>query len=101
MKKPFTLLGPSGSYVSEVPGQLGGYRPKKIYGALDCKSANRAIERGGYVRHRVFFADEATAQACGYRPCARCLPKAYQEWKKHQSQAGSVSLPVSRKSSIP
>jgi methylphosphotriester-DNA--protein-cysteine methyltransferase len=22
----------------------------------------------------VFFADEATAVAAGYRPCARCLP---------------------------
>jgi methylphosphotriester-DNA--protein-cysteine methyltransferase len=33
------------------------------------------------VRHRVFFADEATAIAAGYRPCARCMPEAYRLWK--------------------
>jgi methylphosphotriester-DNA--protein-cysteine methyltransferase len=33
------------------------------------------------VRDRVFFADEATAVAAGYRPCAVCMPAAYAEWK--------------------
>jgi len=28
----------------------------------------------------VFFADEATAVAAGYRPCARCLPGWYHAW---------------------
>ena len=36
---------------------------------------------GGYVTHRVFFADEATAVAAGYRPCDRCLPERYRDWK--------------------
>jgi len=31
--------------------------------------------RGGYIQHRVFFADEATAIAAGYRPCAACCPE--------------------------
>jgi methylphosphotriester-DNA--protein-cysteine methyltransferase len=43
--------------------------------------ARRAIERGGYVTQRVFFADEATAIAVGYRPCARCMPDRYRDWK--------------------
>jgi methylphosphotriester-DNA--protein-cysteine methyltransferase len=30
----------------------------------------------------VFFADEATAVAAGYRPCARCLPERYALWKR-------------------
>jgi methylphosphotriester-DNA--protein-cysteine methyltransferase len=63
-------------------GTLGGHRKTRIYGRLDCPSALRAIERGGYVKHRVFFADEATAIAAGYRPCARCLPERYHAWKK-------------------
>jgi methylphosphotriester-DNA--protein-cysteine methyltransferase len=29
----------------------------------------------------VFFADEATAVAAGYRPCAVCLRARYDEWK--------------------
>jgi methylphosphotriester-DNA--protein-cysteine methyltransferase len=66
---------------SPVPGTLGGHRRTRIYGRLDCPSALRAIARGGYVQHRVFFADEATAIAAGYRPCAVCLPERYAEWK--------------------
>lgn len=77
----FTLLGPDGPYRSSRPGTLGGHRGTRIYGRLDCPAALRAIARGGYVRHRVFFADEATAVACGYRPCARCLPAPYAAWK--------------------
>jgi methylphosphotriester-DNA--protein-cysteine methyltransferase len=41
----------------------------------------RAIEKGGYVTYRVFFADEADAVAAGYRPCARCMPEKYRAWK--------------------
>jgi len=62
-------------YDSDTPGTLGGHRSSRIYGRLNCPSALRAIVAGGYVKHRVFFADEATAAAAGYRPCARCLPE--------------------------
>ncbi|CCH71740.1 conserved hypothetical protein [Nostocoides australiense Ben110] len=76
--EPYVLLGADGlPYRSSHPGELGGHRRSRIYGRLDCPSALRAIARGGYVAHRVFFADGATAVAAGYRPCARCLPAAY------------------------
>jgi methylphosphotriester-DNA--protein-cysteine methyltransferase len=78
----YKLISPNGAaYASSRPGNLGGHRVTRIYGRLDCPSARRAIGDGGYVRHRVFFADEATAVAAGYRPCARCLPERYREWK--------------------
>ena len=78
----YTLLGADGRpYTSTRPGTLGGHRRSRIYGRLDCPGALRAIARGGYVRHRVFFATEADARAAGYRPCARCLPEGYREWK--------------------
>jgi methylphosphotriester-DNA--protein-cysteine methyltransferase len=78
----YTLLGADGRpYESDVRGKWGGHRRTRVYGRLDCPSALRAIARGGYVRHRVFFADEATAIAAGYRPCAVCCPDRYQEWK--------------------
>jgi hypothetical protein len=81
-KKVYTLLGAGGqSHTSDTPGAIGGHRRSKIYGALDCPSALRAIARGGYVKHRVFFADEATALAAGYRPCAICLPDRYRDFK--------------------
>jgi methylphosphotriester-DNA--protein-cysteine methyltransferase len=78
----YKLIGPNGAaYASSRPSTFGGHRVTRIYGRLDCPSARRAIGDGGYVRHRVFFADEATAVAAGYRPCARCLPERYREWK--------------------
>jgi methylphosphotriester-DNA--protein-cysteine methyltransferase len=78
----YTLLGTDGRpYASDVKGRWGGHRSAKIYGRLDCSSALRAIARSGYVRHRVFFADEATAIVAGYRPCCACCPERYRAWK--------------------
>lgn len=68
-------------YLSDTPGKMGGHRKLKIYGRLDCPSANRHIANGDYIRHRVFFADEATAIAAGYRPCAVCMREKYRKWK--------------------
>ena len=82
-EKTYTLVGANGkSYQSNTPGTLGGYRRNKLYGRLDCLSALRAIAKGGYVKHRVFFSDEQTAINAGYRPCAVCMPQEYAEWKK-------------------
>ncbi|WP_343659149.1 Ada metal-binding domain-containing protein [Ralstonia sp.] len=80
------LIGADGQpYESAAPGTLGGHRRARIYGRLDCAAARRAIERGGYIRHRVFFLNEADARAAGYRPCAVCMPQAYAAWKKSAS----------------
>ncbi|MFC8449376.1 hypothetical protein [Kitasatospora sp. NPDC057223] len=80
--RTYTLTGPDNRpYPSPVPGTLGGHRPGRLYGRLDCPSARRAIAAGGYTRHRVFFPDEPTAVAAGYRPCAVCLPGPYRRWK--------------------
>ncbi|MBC3840864.1 metal-binding protein [Streptacidiphilus sp. 4-A2] len=71
----YTLVGADGRpFSSPVPGALGGHRRSRLYGRLDCPSALRAVARGGYIRERVFFADERSARAAGYRPCAVCLP---------------------------
>jgi methylphosphotriester-DNA--protein-cysteine methyltransferase len=45
----------------------------------------RWIAQGKYVKHRVFFADEATAISAGFRPCRRCLPKRHSLWKDDQA----------------
>ncbi|WP_084479112.1 Ada metal-binding domain-containing protein [Nocardia jejuensis] len=78
----YTLLGPDGNpYRSATPGALGGHRRLRIYGRLDCPTALRALPRGPYATHRVFFPDESTAIAAGYRPCAACLRSTYLAWK--------------------
>ncbi|HEU0016499.1 MAG TPA: Ada metal-binding domain-containing protein [Longimicrobium sp.] len=79
---PYTLIGADGEPCpSDTPGTLGGNRKARIYGRLDCRSANRALAKG-YARHRVFFADEATAIAAGYRPCGTCMRDEYARWKR-------------------
>ena len=66
MPHVYTLIGPDGhTFRSTEPGTLGGHRRLRIYGRLDCPSAARAIARGHYVRHRVFFAAVAAARAAG------------------------------------
>jgi hypothetical protein len=86
LTKLYTLLDADGRpYQSATPGSYGGNRRGKLYGRLDCPAALRALARGGYAAHRVFFADEQTAVAAGYRPCAVCLPHAYAAWKAAQT----------------
>jgi hypothetical protein len=78
----FTLIGADGAtYLNPIRGTLGGHRRSKIFGRLDCPAALRAIARGGYVTHRVFFVDADTATSAGYRPCATCMPDACREWR--------------------
>ena len=81
----YTLVDADGkSYESATEGTLGGHRKDKIYGTLDCQGAARWIAKGFYVKQRVFFADEQTAIAAGYRPCYECLREKYDEWKANK-----------------
>lgn len=81
--KLYKLLGADGKqYLSETPGTFGGNGKLKIYGRLDCPSALSTIRRfpGSYEKTRVFFADEKTALAAGFRPCGNCLREKYREY---------------------
>jgi hypothetical protein len=86
--KMFHLLGADGQMVmSPTKGILGGHRRTKVYGQMECPSARRALANGGYRQDRVFFADEATAVAAGFRPCHSCMPVEYQAWKERSAPA--------------
>ncbi|HEY8384327.1 MAG TPA: Ada metal-binding domain-containing protein [Microvirga sp.] len=83
MDQTYHLIGPNGrSYPSPVKGTLGG-NTDGIYGHLDCPVALAALRRNParYAAKRVFFADEATAIAAGYRPCGCCMREAYRAWR--------------------
>ncbi len=84
-KQYFLTDGNNKQYISDQGGTLGGHNKLKIYGRLDCPSANRYVAKGQYVRHRVFFENENTAIAAGYRPCGVCMPKAYKLWKEKEN----------------
>ena len=85
--KTYVLIGADGkAYESLTKGTLGGHRKDKIYGTLDCKGAARWIEKGHYIKQRVFFADEAAAIAAGFRPCFGCMREKYEEWKRSNTE---------------
>ena len=93
VRKTYRLLGADGrTCESPTPGLLGGNGKDMIYGKLTCGSAVSAIRRWGdaYARHRVFFADEATAKAAGFRPCGNCMRAEYAEWTKAREAAGGA-----------
>lgn len=80
--KPYILTDKYGKqYLSSQKGKIAGNKRQRIYGKLDCKSANRYIKKGGYVQHRVFFANENDAISAGYRPCGICMSNEYEIWK--------------------
>ena len=85
MSKLYTLLDRHGEpYQSPQEGLLGGHRRTKVYGTMDCPVALSLLRRGFEPKHRVFFADEETAIAAGYRPCGACMRARYREWRARQ-----------------
>ncbi|MBX2915380.1 MAG: metal-binding protein [Cyclobacteriaceae bacterium] len=54
---------------------MAGNRKLKIYGQLSCGSGKRMKKQ-----NRVFFVSKTEALHNGYRPCAHCLQKQYQQW---------------------
>jgi Metal binding domain of Ada len=82
VSKLYTLLDRYGEpYQSPAKGLLGGNRRSKVYGTMDCPVALSLLRRGFEPKHRVFFADEETAIAAGFRPCGSCMRQRYREWK--------------------
>ena len=98
--KTYHLLGADNrSHQSPTKGLFGGNARLKIYGRLDCPSALRAIERGPtYARYRVFFADEASAIAAGYRPCGVCMRTAYEQWRAAKQKDNLSTRPNTKQS---
>ena len=91
MSRTYTLLGADGvPYRSAEKGLLGGHRRTRVYGRLDCPVALSLLRRGFEPRHRVFFADEATAIAAGYRPCGACMRERYAAWRSSASASRST-----------
>jgi len=85
VSKLYTLLDRQGEpYQSPQKGLLGGHRRTKVYGTMDCPVALSLLRRGFEPKHRVFFADEETAIAAGFRPCGACMRARYREWRARQ-----------------
>jgi hypothetical protein len=91
MTKTYTLLDRERRpYQSEIKGRLGGHGRTKVYGRLDCPVALSLLRRGFEPRYRVFFADEDTAIAAGFRPCGACMRERYAAWRSSASASRST-----------
>jgi methylphosphotriester-DNA--protein-cysteine methyltransferase len=55
---------------------FGGNMRLKIYGLMTCGQGKRLK-----IENRVFFTNQAEAEAMGFRPCGACMRKAYLIWK--------------------
>lgn len=89
--KTFTLAGADGQpHSSPVKGAFGGNRRSKVYGLMNCRAASRYLAAGTYQKNRVFFADEATALAAGYRPCGSCMPGRAAALAREREAAGAI-----------
>lgn len=90
-EKLYKLIGADGrEHFSKEPGLFGGHTSftgkadDNIYVRLDCGQAKRLLEssaRDIYIAHRVFFKDEETAIAAGFRPCGSCMRESYKLWR--------------------
>lgn len=59
--------------------RFAGNRKLKIYGTLACASGKRMKKS-----NRVFFASEAEALRCGYRPCRKCMRRMLPQASVHK-----------------
>jgi metal binding Ada-like protein len=81
--RTYQLIGRDGLPIeSPRKGKLGGHTGTGVYGRLDCPVALSLIARGrNRADLRVFFADEETAIAAGFRPCGACMREEYRRWR--------------------
>jgi len=69
-KKKYRVINEQGKEVwTTTPGVFGGYRPRKIYGRLDCKIGMRMKKE-----NRIFFSSRQAALNADYRACKNCKP---------------------------
>jgi hypothetical protein len=68
-KKKYKVLKDGRSATSVTPGKYAGWKPKKIFGRLDCRSGMKMKPE-----NRVFFKTWDDAIRAGYRPCKKCNP---------------------------
>ncbi len=68
-RKMYKVLKNGKIIKSPIPGRYAGYKRKKIFGRLNCKSGMRMKKE-----NRVFFLTWGDAINEGYRPCKNCKP---------------------------
>ena len=87
VSKTYTLLGADGRAVPERrEGPARRQRPHQgLRHAWTAPSRSRCCAAGFEPKHRVFFADEETAIAAGFRPCGACMRARYREWRARQA----------------
>ena len=80
----FESMLPDGIGILDLPNVLSGNRRTKVFGKASCSSTGGHLILRKEDCDRVLFDNEAIALSAGFRPCAKCLPESYIEWKKRK-----------------
>ncbi len=83
MTRLYKILTPEGFVHSTEPGIYAGYKLRRYFGLLDCKT--------GMLMHkenRVFFHTLDDAIRCNYRPCQKCKPMHWEEFEELRERSG-------------
>ena len=76
MPKLYNIVKEGEIVNSPKKGIYGGYKPRKIFGTLDCKAGMRMMKK-----NRVFFHTLEDAVNEGYRPCKNCKPLSEEDFE--------------------
>ena len=77
----FVDLLPEGISILDLPKTICGNKRTKVYGKATCSSTNGHSILNSTLTGCMLFKSVDEATGLGYRPCARCFPKEYAEWK--------------------
>ncbi len=83
MSRLYKILTPQGFIHSTEPGLYAGYKPRRYFGLLECKT--------GMLMHkenRVFFHSLEDAILCDYRPCQKCKPMRWDDFEDLREKLG-------------
>ena len=80
----FASILPEGINILDLPNVLSGNKQTKVFGKGSCSSTNGHLIVNKDDSKRILFENEKAALSSGFRPCAKCLPEVYKEWKKRK-----------------
>lgn len=77
---------PEGINISDLPHTYCGNKKTKVVGLGTCDATQGHKLLIPNAEGRVIFKDYEEAKTLGYRPCKRCMYRAYLEWEKDNGQ---------------
>lgn len=82
----FAKLLPDGIGILDLPHVFSDNKRTRVFGKATCASANGHMILQKEDQNSILFDDEEKALTMGFRPCGKCMPEAYAEWKEKRQR---------------